>query len=246
MITMRRAAERHHARRLRRDIWLTFRADDHADPLAAGFGVLQVLNETLLPPGAAAAFHPHHEAEVVSYVLEGALAYEDSTGRAGVIRAGEFERRTTGRGVRYSETNPSRTDWTRVFQMALQPSRRALEPRQDQKRFSAAQRSGLLCAVASPDGRAGSLRIDPDVVIYSALLAVGQHLVHELAPGRCGWLHVVRGEVALVDAVLTSGDGAGVAAERVVSLTAREETELLLLDLAAARPLLSQSSRERD
>jgi redox-sensitive bicupin YhaK (pirin superfamily) len=99
------------------------------------------------------------------------------------------------------------------------------------KRFSAAERQGILRVVASPDGRKGSLRIRQDASIYSAMLDPGQHLIHELSPGRRAWLHVVRGEVTLDDEVLVAGDGVGYRAERAVSFTARTEGEILLLDL---------------
>jgi len=233
MITLRRAAERHHARRRRREVWLTFHSStDDIDSLADGFGVLEILNEDLLPPGAVIPIHLQRDAEIVSYVLEGALAHEDSTGRSGVIHAGEFQRRTVGRGIRHSETNASRTSWAHVFQMSLHPSQVGREPSHEQRRFSAGQRRGVLCVVASPDGRRGSLLVQQDALIYSALLDVGQHVVHELPTGRSAWLHIVRGEVTLLDVVLTTGDGAGIIGERAVSLTAREETEILLVDLA--------------
>ena len=167
---------------------------------------------------------------------EGALAYDDSSGRSGVIQAGEFQRTTAGRGSHHSETNASRTDWAQVFQICLRPAQAGLVPGLEQKRFSAAERRGGLCLVASSDARRGSLRIHQDALLYSAMLGPGKHVVHELREGRSAWLHLVEGEVTLGDVVLSSGDGAGLTAERAVSLTAREETEILLVDLGARRP----------
>ena len=236
MITLRRAKERHHDRRCKQDLWLTFYPQDRADPLADGFGTLEILNEDRLPPGAGIPRHPHHDAEIITYVREGALAHEDSMGHSGVIHAGEFQHMTAGRGIRHSETNASRTEWAHVFQIWLRPSEAELEPSHEQKRFCAAERRGMLCVVASPDGRRGSLRIHQDALIYSAMLEPGQHVVHKLSQGRRVWLHLVRGEATLGDVVLTTGDGAGITADRAVSLTAREETEILLLDLGEQRP----------
>ncbi|HVZ35549.1 MAG TPA: hypothetical protein VG963_24155, partial [Polyangiaceae bacterium] len=106
----------------------------------------------------------------------------------------------------------------------------------DQKRFSAAERRGLLCVIASPDGRGGSLRIAQDALLHSALLEPGQHVVHELGPGRIAWLPLVEGEVALPDGILAAaGDGAGISEDRAVSFTAREASEILLLDLRVMR-----------
>ncbi len=238
MITLRRDKQRRHVRRREQDAWLTFSAQDRADPLADGFGSLEILNEDRLPPGAGSGvtLHRHHDAEIVTYVREGALAYEDSTGRSGVIQTGEFQRMTAGRGIRHSESNASPTDWAHCFQMWLRPSQAGLAPSREQKRFSAAERRGALCVVASPDGQNGSLRLHQDALIYSALLDSGQHVAHELSQGRCAWLHVVRGEVTLGDVILTAGDGAGVQSDRAVSLTARSESEILLVDLGEPFP----------
>jgi hypothetical protein len=232
MITLRRSGKRHHIQRRQRDVWLTFYAMDRADPLADGFGMLEILNEDRFAPGAGTALEACHEAEIVTYVLEGALAHEDSTGGSGVIQAGEFHRRTSGPGLKRRETNASRVDHARVFHMGLRPSQADRASSHEQKRFSTAERRGVLRVVASPDGRSGSLRVDEDARVYSALLESGQHLVHELSPGHRAWVHVVRGEITLGDVVLTMGDGVGVTAERAVSLTAAAtSTEILLLDL---------------
>ena len=231
MITLRRAEERHYDRHHKQEVWLTFYPRDRADPRADHFRPLKSLSERRLPPGAIASRTPHHDAEIVTYVREGALAYEDSPGRSGVILAGEFQGTTAGRGIRRSEKNASRSNWVQVFQLLLAPSEPGLESGHEQKRFSAAQRRGGLCVVGSADARRGSLRIHQDALVCSALLEPGQHLVHELLPERIAWLHLVEGEVTLGDIVLSTGDGAGVTAERAVSLTAQSESEILLLDL---------------
>ena len=236
MITLRRAKERQHQRHRRQETWLTFSPHDLASPLVDGFGTLEILTEDRLLPGAGVPRRPHNHAEIVTYVREGALAYEDSMGRSGVIHAGEFQRMTPGRGIHHSQTNASRTDDAHVFQIGLRPWEADLDSGQEQKRFSAAQRRGGLCVVASPDARKGSLRIHQDALMYSAMLDPGQHVVHELSQGRRAWLHLVQGEVSIGDLVLTAGDGVGISAERAVSLTAREEAEILLIDLGMERP----------
>ncbi len=236
MITLRRAKDRHHDLRSKHEVWLSFSSRDRTDPLAGGFGTLETLSEDRLQPGATVPPHAHLDTEIVTCVREGALAYEDSMGGTGIVNAGEFHRLTAGRGIRHSETNVSRTNWAHFFQIWLRPSETGLEPGHEQKRFSAAERRGVLCVVASPDGRNGSLHLHQDALVYSAMLFPGQHLVHELPQGRSAWLHLVSGEVLLGDVVLTTGDGAAITAERAVSLTAREETELLLIDLGAERP----------
>lgn len=224
MIAVRRAAERLHQGWHSRVTWLTFGR-------SGGWSDIENLTEFRLAPRAGFPRVPMHDVEVLTYVCEGALAFEDSLGGSGVVQAGEFLHLTAGRGIQCSQTNASRTDVVRYFQIGLRPWEADLDPDHDQKRFTTAQRRGGLCIVASHDARDGSLLIHQDAQIYSALLDYGTHVVHELAPGRCQWLHIVKGEVALDDKVLIAGDGVGITAQRALSFTAREESEILLIDL---------------
>jgi len=235
MINVRRADARHHDPRRRRQVWWTFGPRDRTDRFADGFGAIEALNESRLPPRGDVPRYAREEAEIVTYVREGTIVYEDSMGHSGVIRAGEFQRMIAALGARHSEANASRADWAHVFQIRLHRPAAVFEPGREQRRFSAADRRGGLCVVASPDAQRGSLRLHQDARIYSALLESGQHVVHELAPGRAGWLHIVHGEVALGDLLLIAGDGAGITIERAVSMIAREDSEILLLDVAEQR-----------
>jgi redox-sensitive bicupin YhaK (pirin superfamily) len=228
MIRLRLAAERHHDRRLRREVWRTFDPLDRADRL----GTLEALDESRLPPRADVPRRLGDHGEIVTYVHEGAVTYEDATGHTGVIHAGEFHRMVTAHGAQHAEANASRVEWAHVFQIQLGRSALEADPRSEQKRFSVAQRGGGLCIVASHDRRGGSLHLGQDTAIYSSLLEPGQHIVHELARERAAWLHVVHGQIRLDDLTLATGDGAGITAERAVSLTARVHTEILLLDVA--------------
>lgn len=232
MITVRRGDERKHVRRRQREAWLTFAGQDQSTLVPSGFGPLTVFEEGRLPPRTSHRKPIREEAEIITYVREGTLAYEDSTGRSGLLSAGEFQRMTAGRGIRYGETNTSPTEWAHVFQLWLRPSVVGLEPGHEQILFSIAQRRGLLRIVASPDGQNGSLLIHQNALLFSTILDRGQHVVHELSEGRCAWLHIVQGTARCGVVTMGTGDGAGIEAEPSVSLTASEETEVLLLDLA--------------
>jgi redox-sensitive bicupin YhaK (pirin superfamily) len=244
LISLRRASERQHSRRGKREVWLTFDVPDPTVEVADGFGTLEAIEEDRLPPGAIVPRHAHRDGEIITIVREGALAFTDTTGRSGVIHAGEFQTRSNRRGVRQRESNASRTEWAHVFRIWLRAAEDPLAPVAEQKRFSAADRRGALCVVASPDARRASLRIRQDALMYSALLERGQHVVYELVVGRSAWLHLVRGEATLGDLVLGTGDGAGVSAERAISLTAREDAELFLLDLNGDAPAAPQGARQ--
>jgi quercetin 2,3-dioxygenase len=241
MVTVRRTTERQHGRSRKQETWCTFDSANPAAPHTDGFETLESLNEIRLAPGARIPRNSRHDAEVVTYVCEGILAYEDSLGHSAVVQSGEFQRVSTDRSLRHSKMNASRSDWAHFYQIWLRPSEAELEAENEQKRFSAAERRNRLCVIASSDARRGSLRVHQNVLVCSALLDPGQHIVHELAPGRSAWLHLVHGKVTLGDVVLTTGDGAGVTADRAVSLTASEEAEILLVDVGQRAPPPSAS-----
>lgn len=233
MITVRRATERHHVQRGEQEKWLTFFPQDGPESLTASFGVLATFNEMHLPPGMSSGPHRRAAAEIVTYVHTGMLAQEDSTGHSGMIRAGEFQRMVIEPRRQYKETNASRTDRVHLFRITLHPPPSVIGPDavNGQKRFTTAQRRNVLCVVASRDGRNGSLRLHQDAVIYSSILDPGRHLVHDLAPGRSAWLHIVSGEATVEDIILNPGDGVGITLEPSVSLTGQEGAEILLVDL---------------
>jgi len=234
MITIRTAEERQHVRYRRHEVWHTFRGG--TGDAAEGFGLLRRFDEERIPPGGAISARAQLDSEVMTYVREGALTREGRVGVPEILQAGEFRLSAAGRGTDQVATNASPRDWAHVFRIWLRVADAGLTPGPAQKRVGSAERRGLLCLVASPDARRGTLRTHQDALVCAALLDTGQHVAHELAPGRSAWLHLVRGEVTLGDFVLSTGDGAGFADERAVSLIAREASELLLLDLGQGLP----------
>jgi len=235
MITVREGASRQLHRHHGRDVWQTFSPDGSDDPFG-GFAMLQSFSESRLPPGRRILRHPHRGTEMLTYIREGAVAYTTSLGRAGIIQAGECQRMTAGCGIHHSEANVSRTHRAHLFRITFRPLRLELEPEHEEKRFTVAERRGRLRVVASPDARNGSLRIHHDALLYSGMLAAGQHLVYELAEARSAWLHVVDGELEMGGFVLRTGDGAGFVAVCAISMTARTQSEVLLLDSSRFQP----------
>ena len=229
MITVRRSADRYHVRHRQREVWSTFHPK-----VECGFETLIALNESLIPPGASVPSFPFQDAEVITYVFEGALACKGSARGSGVTYAGEFQRRGEARGHR--ETNASRSAWARVFQISLRSSAGRPQPGLETKRFSIAQRRGALCVIASHDGRNGALRIQPGVQVYSAILDFGRHMAFELGPESRAWVHTVTGAVQIGGVALTTGDSAGITAENAVSLIAQEDSEILLVEWAKPQP----------
>ena len=231
MIVLQRSAERTYVQQDNCEIWRTLFPKDASNPFTDRSGVLTAFNEIRLPPGADLLPQICDEVEVVTYVHKGTLAYNYSNRCSGVIQTGEFQYITSGRKNRLKEKNASQTEAVHIYQILIHPPKVGLDPAHEQKRFTAAQRHNLLCVIASKDGRKGSLHIQQDALIHSGILDPGHHLIHELQPGRSAWLHILCGEVKLNDIIMITGDSAGFTKELLVSLTAKENTEILLVDL---------------
>ena len=231
MISVRKASDRGHAEHGWLESFHTFSFADYHDPHQMGFGSLRVINEDRVKAGAGFPTHGHRDMEIISYVLEGAIAHKDSMGTGAVLRPGEVQRMSAGTGVTHSEFNASKTDGLHFLQIWIQPDARGIAPTYEQKMFGD-DRKGKLRVVVSPDGRDGSLTIRQDATMYAALLAKGERVEHVLAPGRRAWFQVARGEATLNDTKLAAGDGAAITNEAKLALTATSDSELILFDLA--------------
>jgi hypothetical protein len=232
MIRIRRSDERGRADHGWLDTRHTFSFGGYYDPAHMGFRSLRVLNDDRVVPGAGFPTHPHRDMEIVTWVVEGALAHEDSLGTGSTIRPGDVQRMTAGTGVTHSEFNPSDTEGARFLQIWILPERQGLPPSYEQKHFPERERTGRLRRVASPDGKEGSITIHQDASIFAALLKEGESARHEFGAGRYGWLQVVRGGVDLGPHRLGEGDGAAISGERSIEIAGRGDAEVLFFDLA--------------
>jgi redox-sensitive bicupin YhaK (pirin superfamily) len=229
MITIRPAEERGHLDFGWLDTHHTFSFGQYYDPEHMGFGALRVINDDRVAPGAGFPTHPHADMEIITYVLEGALAHKDSIGNGAVIRPGEVQRMSAGTGIRHSEFNASREAPVHLLQIWLLPERQGIAPGYEQKAFEIGDQLRL---VASRDAREGSVRIHQDAELWAAKLAPGRPTAHALAPGRRAWLHVARGRAALNGEELREGDGAAIVGQERLELTTDVGGEVLLFDLA--------------
>jgi quercetin 2,3-dioxygenase len=232
MIQVRKAAERGHFDHGWLDTYHTFSFGDYSDPAHMGFRSLRVINDDRVAPGQGFGMHGHRDMEIVTYVLDGALAHKDSMGNGSILRAGELQRMTAGTGVRHSEFNPSDTEWVHLYQIWLLPQRKGLEPSYEQLAVGEEDKRGRFRLVASPDGVDGSLTIHQDARLYLASLSSGEGVAHEIEPGRAAWLQVVRGSVNVLGHDLAAGDGVSVTDASAVSVQATVPSEVLLFDLA--------------
>jgi hypothetical protein len=209
----------------------TFSFADYYDPANMGFGALRVINEDRVQPGTGFDTHGHRDMEIVSYVLDGALAHKDSTGKGSVIRPGDVQRMSAGRGIRHSEYNASDSELVHFLQIWIEPNEQGIEPGYEETRFDAASKRGALRLIASPDGRDGSVTIHQDATIHAVLLDGAERVTHRLAPGRRAYVHVARGAVTVNGQRLNAGDGLKATDTPELVLERGEQAEVLLFDL---------------
>ena len=231
-MTIRKASERGHAAHGWLDSHHTFSFADYHDEAHMGFRGLRVINDDRVAAGQGFGTHPHRDMEIISYVLDGALAHKDSMGTGATIRPGDVQRMSAGSGVLHSEFNASRDDEVHFLQIWIIPSVRGIAPSYEQKTFADADKRGKLVLVASSDGRDGSVTINADARVYAGILGAGQRAELALAPGRGAWLHVARGKVRVDGTELGAGDGVAIENERAIRIDGVDEGELLAFDLA--------------
>ncbi|QDT92660.1 pirin family protein [Gimesia algae] len=232
MIQVRKSKERGHADHGWLKTHHTFSFSTYQDLEHMRFRALRVMNEDVVLPGQGFGTHPHNDMEIVTYVLEGALEHKDSMGNGEVLHAGEFQRMSAGTGITHSEFNPSDSEAVHLYQIWLYPERKGIEPSYEQKRFPDSEQQNQLRLVASPEAEQGALKIHQDARIYLSKLETGQQVIHPLSAGRHAWLQVLRGQVRLNDLPLDVSDGAAVSDVEQLVMTATENAEIMLFDLA--------------
>ncbi len=231
MITVRRSKDRGHFEHGWLETFHTFSFADYHDPAFMGFRNLRVINEDFVQPGEGFPTHGHRDMEILTWILGGALEHKDSMGTGSVIRPGELQFMSAGKGVLHSEFNASKTELVHLLQIWIEPSRRGGAPRYQQKDFTAALAAGTLVPLATPDGADGSLAIGADARLAAARLPRGRSVEIGLGAGRSAWVQVARGGIDLSGHALDAGDGAALTGERTAEIEARSDAELLWFDL---------------
>jgi len=231
MIALRKSQDRGHANHGWLDSYHTFSFAGYYDPREMGFGTLRVINEDRVAPGQGFGTHPHRDMEIISYVLEGALAHKDSIGTGSVIRPGDVQRMSAGTGVSHSEFNPSPSEGVHFLQIWIEPNQYGVAPGYEQKSFTREEKKGRLRLIASPDGAEGSVKIHQDARVYASVLEGDDGVTYALPPGRQAYVHVARGSVQLNGSALTAGDGAKISAEKELRLSGGQAAEVLLFDM---------------
>ncbi len=238
MLTLRKAQDRGHADHG----WLhshhTFSFADYHDPAQMGFGNLRVINDDTVAPGAGFGTHGHRDMEIISYVLDGAVAHQDSMGNGtaggahgGVIRAGDVQRMTAGSGVRHSEFNHSKQDPVHFLQIWILPERGSLAPGYEQVSVPEAAKRGKLALVGAPERVPGAVTLNADARLFAGLFDGDERQELPLPEGRLTYVHLARGSLVVNGQPLQAGDGVKLRDEKTLVLEGGQQAEVLVFDL---------------
>jgi redox-sensitive bicupin YhaK (pirin superfamily) len=232
MIAVRKSNDRGHADHGWLDTRFTFSFAEYFDAKHVQFRTLRVMNDDRVAGGGGFPTHPHRDMEIVTYVLEGALAHKDSMGNGSTIKPGDVQYMSAGTGVAHSEFNASQNEPVHLYQIWMFPDKNGYKPAYDQKYFSREDKRGKLRLLVSPDGRDGSVKIRQNNDLYATILGSGEKVKHELKPERHAYVQVARGSVTLNGKKLETGDGAEISEEKSLEIVGADEAEVLLFDLA--------------
>lgn len=208
----------------------SFSFGHYYDPQWMGFGDLRVINDDTIAAGGGFAPHPHDNMEIVTYVLSGELAHEDSMGNGSVIQRGDVQRMSAGTGIVHSEFNHSDEQPTKLLQIWFLPDQRNVEPSYEQKHFSDAEKKGQFCLVASKAGLNGSVSLHQDVNMFVTLLDGDDQVDFEVKPDRQAWVQVAEGSVVINGEFLQTGDAFLTKTAQILRFDQAEHAELVLFD----------------
>ena len=233
MLQLRKSSERGYADHGWLKSYHSFSFAGYYDPAHSGWGNLLVINEDQIAPGTGFGQHGHRNMEIISYVLSGELAHQDSMGNIKAIPPGDVQRMSAGCGVTHSEFNHAAGQTTHFLQIWIEPNRIGIPPSYAQQSIPAADKRGALRLVASPDGAHDSVVIHADAALYAGLLDGAESATLALNPARKTYVHLVRGALTANGQTLSGGDALLMEKVTTLSLTDGHDAEVLVFDLAA-------------
>ncbi|MDP9250537.1 MAG: pirin family protein [Chloroflexota bacterium] len=208
-----------------------FSFDRYQDPENDGFGAMRVFNDDRLVPGAVWPLHPHRDVEGLTYVVEGTFGHEDNVGGAfGPLPAGSVQRMTLGSGALHSELNASKTEPMRFIQIWILPDAAGLPPAVEQRVFTKDDRTNRLLNVIGPEGGA-VVKVHQDASVHVASLEAGVAVQHPIGERRGVYVYLISGAASFDDEEVATGDAAKVTEQPELRITAREPSELILVDV---------------
>ncbi len=234
MLTLRKSQNRGYADHGWLKSYHSFSFAGYYDPDHMGWGNLRVINEDRIDPGTGFGKHGHRDMEIISYVLSGQLAHQDSMGNVKGIPPGDVQRMSAGTGVMHSEFNHAQDQTTHFLQIWIEPNVTGIKPSYEQKTFLPSQKRGKLRLIASAYGALGSVTIHADAKLYSGLIDGSEQAELSLDPERKAYVHLVRGVLEVNSQQISAGDAIMLERESSIILTRGVDAEVLVFDLAAS------------
>ena len=232
MQTLRKSRERGYADHGWLKSFHSFSFAGYHDPAHMGWGNLRVINEDRIEKGSGFGKHGHRDMEILSYVLTGELAHQDSMGNVKAIPPGDVQRMSAGSGVTHSEFNHASDQTTHFLQIWLEPNVTGIPPSYEQKSIPASEKRGALRLVASPDGAQGSVAMHADAALYAGLFDGAERAERPLERGRKAYVHLIRGALDVNGQRLETGDALLLENESAIAVSNGRDAEVLVFDLA--------------
>ena len=232
MLVLRKCQERGYADHGWLKSFHSFSFAGYHDPQFMGWGNLRVINEDRVAAGMGFGKHSHRNMEIISYVLSGELAHEDSMGNVKGIPPGDVQRMSAGTGVTHSEFNHAKDQTTHFLQIWIQPNVMEVQPSYEQKSIPLLDKQGKLCLIASPDGEGNAVKIHADAKIYAGLFDGSESQKLELNPERKAYVHLVKGSLEVNGISLSTGDALLIENESNLLITNGKDAEVIIFDLS--------------
>jgi redox-sensitive bicupin YhaK (pirin superfamily) len=232
MLTLRKSQDRGYADHGWLKSYHSFSFAGYHDPKFMGWGNLRVINEDRVAAGMGFGKHGHRNMEIISYVLSGELAHEDSIGNIKGIPPGDVQRMSAGTGVTHSEFNHAQDQTTHFLQIWIEPNVSEILPSYEQKSIPALEKQGKLCLIASPDGINNAVKIHADAKVYAGLFDGPQSQTLTLDPRRKAYVHLVKGQLHVNSILMSAGDALLVENENSLLIDSGKGSEVLVFDLS--------------
>jgi len=232
MLTRRPSNERGYADHGWLKSFHSFSFAGYHNPAHMGWGNLRVINEDRIAPETGFGTHGHQDMEIISYVLSGNLAHQDSMGNVKGIPPGDVQRMSAGSGVKHSEFNHAQGEETHFLQIWLQPNVRGIPPSYEQKTVPPASKRGALALIASHAPTGDAVKIHADAALYAGLFDGAETATLALDSQRKAYVFLVRGDLHVNGQNLQAGDALLVADESELTLSQGQDAEVLVFDLA--------------
>jgi redox-sensitive bicupin YhaK (pirin superfamily) len=232
MLTLRKALDRGYADHGWLKSFHSFSFASYHAPQFMGWGNLRVINEDRVAAGMGFGKHSHRNMEIISYVLSGELAHEDSMGNIKGILPGDIQRMSAGSGVTHSEFNHAKDQTTHFLQIWIEPNVMGITPGYEQKTIPGVEKQGRLCLIASPDGAGHSVKIHADAKMYAGLFTGSQSAELELNSKRKAYVHLIQGDLNINGITLHGGDALLIDGEEEILISEGKNAEVLVFDLS--------------